>query len=77
LRDDSVGGGSSFVYQRYDLSLTRESVDGLKPGIDKETLESLTEMDEPGNMQLLKELAEIDSMSRIDTKHFPRRFDLK
>jgi predicted acylesterase/phospholipase RssA len=77
LRDDHVGGGASFTYQRYDLSLTRESVDGLKPGIDKETLESLTEMDEPDNMPLLNELAEIDGMSKIEAKHFPKRFDLR
>ena len=76
LLDDSIGGAPRFTYQRYDLTLTRESVDALKPGVDNETLDSLTQMDEPDNMSLLPELAGIDGAQKIKDGHFPKRFDL-
>ncbi len=40
------------------------------------TLESLTEMDEPKNMPLLKELADLDAEGIVDGNHFPEAFDL-
>ena len=76
LLGDSIGGAPRFTYARFDLSLTREAVDALKPGIDDKTLEGLTGMDEPKNMPLLKELADLDAVGKIDEKHFPGRFDL-
>ena len=59
-----------------DLSLRRDCIDALKPGVANDTLESLTEMDEPKNMPLLKELADLDAAGKVDGKHFPAAFDL-
>ncbi|MEJ2541304.1 MAG: patatin-like phospholipase family protein [Gemmatimonadota bacterium] len=76
LRDDFVGGEPHFTYARYDLPLRRDAVDALKPSIDDETLASLTEMDVPENMPLMKELADLDAAERVEDRHFPARFDL-
>jgi predicted acylesterase/phospholipase RssA len=75
LEDDNLGS-PRFTYMRYDLSLCKDDVDALKEGVDEETLESLTEMDIPKNMPILKELAELDAATRIRAGHFPKRFDL-
>lgn len=75
LLGDSIGGVPCFTYARYDLSLTEPSVATLKPGIDAQTLESLTAMDVPRNMPLLKELADADA-ARIAQGHFSASFDL-
>ena len=40
-------------------------------------LGSLTVMDEPKNMRLLHELADLDAAGKIDGKHFPPAFDLR
>ncbi len=66
-----------FTYERFDLSLTRDALAGLKPGISDAALESLTSMDEPDNMALLKTLADLDAAVRIDDRHFPAEFNLK
>ncbi len=76
LGNDFIGGAPQFTYARYDLSLRRDVVDALKPGIANGTLESLTVMDEPKNMPLLKELADLDALGKVDGKHFPAAFDL-
>jgi len=77
LRNDFIGGKAQFTYARYDLPLTRESVDALKPGVSDDQLESLTEMDEPDNMPLLQELSEADADTKVDAQHFPSVFALK
>lgn len=76
LEDDFLGGGPRFTYLRYDLPLQRDAVDALKPGISEERLASLTGMDEPANMPLLRELAELDGANKIREEHFPRALDL-
>ncbi len=77
LKNDFIGGAPSFTYNRYDLSLRRVDVDKLKPGLTRDTLESLTEMDEPKNMPLLKDLADRDAKKKVKDKHFPGAFDLR
>lgn len=76
LIDDRIGRIPQFTYARYDLSFLRADIDMLKPGVTDKTLKSLAEMDEPRNMRLLKELADIDATSKIVPKHFPAIFDL-
>lgn len=76
LGNDFIGGEPRFSYARYDLSLQRGAVKALKRGVAKDTLSSLTEMDEPKNMPLLKELADLDAARKVDKKHFPATFDL-
>jgi len=76
LGNDFIGGAPQFTYARYDLSLQRNAVDALKPGIGNDVLESLTAMDEPKNMPLLKEVADLDAARKVAGKHFPAVFDL-
>lgn len=77
LGNDLLGGAPRFTYQRYQLPLTRESVDALMPGIQDDTLESLKLMDEPHNLELLKDLGEIQASRSVLDQHFPARFDLR
>ncbi len=76
LAEDFIGREPSFAYVRYDLSLQRDTIDALKSGVTSGTLESLTEMDEPNNMPLLNELADLDAANIVDGEHFPAAFDL-
>lgn len=74
--DDFIGGEPRFIYVRYDLPLIRKVVDALKPGLSDDRLEELTAMDQPANMGLLKELAELHAVGKVDGRHFPAVFDL-
>lgn len=76
LIDDRIGRIPQFTYARYDLSFLRDDIDRLKPEVADGTLKTLAEMDEPGNMPLLKELADIDAGSKVAGNHFPTTFDL-
>ena len=76
LEKDFIGDSPQFTYSRFNLSLEPEEIGTLKHGIAKNTAESLIAMDEPKNMPLLKELADIDSSSKVHDKHFPSAFDL-
>lgn len=76
LRQDLLAGTPSFSYQRYQLDLTREGVDALKPGISDKKLAALAEMDKPENMELLKELGERSADMLVHAEQFPPAFDL-
>ncbi len=76
LGNDHIGGQSRFTYTRYNLSLKPTDLCALRPGLSNETRASLTEMDEPDNMALLKELGELDARCKVEEKHFPAVFDL-
>ena len=75
LGSDLLAGKPSFSYHRYQLDLTCEGVDALKPGIAAKTLASLPEMDKPANLDLLKALGELAAAGVCDA-HFPTAFDL-
>jgi predicted acylesterase/phospholipase RssA len=77
MADDRPHGHDLFTYVRYDLHLTPESVGELKSGVLGEDLKSLTEMDEPKNMKVLRELADLDAERRVLDRHFRADFDLK
>ena len=74
---DFVGGDPKFTYSRFNLSLEPKRIDALKSGVSRNTVESLIEMDEPKNMALLRELADLDAMGVVQDKHFPVAFNLK
>lgn len=76
LGNDHVGGAPQFTYARFDLTLLRDAVDALKPGLSDQQLSDLTAMDEPDNMALLWDLAARDARQRISDSHFPAVFDL-
>ncbi len=76
LGKDLLAGKSSVSYCRYQLDLTREGIDALKPDVDDKTLASLREMDRPANLNLLKELGELAAKRSVRKTHFPSVFDL-
>ena len=76
LLADAAAMPPQFSYTRYDLPLDPEEVQQLKPGIGDKTLGSLTEMDEPDNMELLQELAWLDGEKKVAEDHFTAAFDL-
>jgi uncharacterized protein len=76
LEGDLLGGTPVLTYQRYNVSLMPEEVLKLKPDLDKATLKSLPEMDEPANLDILRELGDIAAGARVKEEHFPRQFDL-
>ena len=76
LAGDLLAAEPGFSYVRYDLSLTQEGVDALKPGIPERTLHTLTAMDKPENMATLEELALLDAARKVDSAHFAHEFDL-
>ena len=58
---------------RYDLSLEPSAINALKPDVTSKALETITTMDEPKNMPMLKELADLDATVKVDGRHFPGR----
>ncbi len=76
LGNDFLGGQPQFSYARFDLPLLRDTIVALKPGVPDEQISNLTAMDEPDNMPLLKELAELDALGKVSDIHFPSLFDL-
>lgn len=76
LSGDLLGGTPLLAYQRYNLSLTADKVHKLKPGLTDETIKSLPAMDEPDNLEILRELGKIAAEREVQPDHFPPRFDL-
>lgn len=76
LGGDLLAGTPQFSYRRYQVELTREGVDALKAGVDDKALASLSEMDRPDNLDLLKELGELAAKRGVRKTHFPAAFDL-
>jgi predicted acylesterase/phospholipase RssA len=76
LDKDFIGEEPRFTYVRYDLPLVRHYVNELKPNISEDRIDRLKKMDDPRNMELLKELANQDAIRKINSKHFPASFDL-
>ncbi len=64
------------TYLRYDLALTREAIDPVKPGLSDEAIESLSAMDEPNNLATLKELGDLAAVQGVRAEDFPTNFDL-
>lgn len=76
LDGDVLGGAPLLTYQRYNVSLRPQDVSLLKPGLDQDTLKSLPKMDEPGNLEALRELGDIAAGRQAKAEHFPKPFDL-
>jgi patatin-like phospholipase/acyl hydrolase len=76
LRDDLLASEPLFTYLRYDLSLTPKAIAPLRAGLSEEKIESLSAMDEPDNLETLKELGELAAARQVRNEDFPDRFDL-
>jgi len=76
LSRDQLGGGPLFTYLRFDLPLTRAGIDPLRPGLKSNVIRSLSEMDNPENLDLLRELGEKAGIQQVQPRLFPKTFDL-
>ena len=76
LRDDLLAEEPLFTYLRYDLDLTRDAIEPLKPGFSDDLIDSLGAMDDPDNLQILRELGELGAKRQLREEHFPSHFDL-
>jgi hypothetical protein len=76
LRRDHLAERPLLTYLRYNIELSPGSVHQLKPELAKDTIESLSEMDAPDNMDILHELGKLDADRSIRAESFPAAFDL-
>ena len=76
LRNDLLGPAPLLSYLRYNVTLDAAGVAALKPGVDEKKVESLSAMDDPGNMALLKELGELAAKEQVRAGDYPGVFDL-
>ncbi len=76
LEGDVLGSQPLLAYLRYDVSLVPEEVLRLKPGLTPKTVESLPRMDEPDNLEILRDLGATAAGEQVKPEHFPARFDL-
>lgn len=76
-RHDLVAGAPLLSYLRYNLTLSAREIEGLHPGLSAEQLESLGEMDNPANLDLLLELGEAAAARKVEATDFGSGFDLE
>ena len=76
LQNDLLGGVPVLSYLRYNVDLRGEPVRSLDPTLTEQTIESLSEMDAPANMETLHHLGELAAHRDIQSDHFPPAFDL-
>jgi hypothetical protein len=77
LAEDLVGGAAILSYLRYNVDLTKASVEGLDPQApDAGQIASLSEMDAPENMAYLHKLGALAAARDVRETHFSRAFDL-
>jgi len=76
LRKDVLGAQPLFHYLRYDQALTKAAVKPLKPDLSGTRIKSLSAMDKPDNLGILKELGELAAAQQVRASDFPSGFDL-
>ena len=76
LRDDLLASSPLLTYLRYDLALTADAISPLKPDLRQKEIESLSAMDEPANLEMLKELGELAASRQVHDEDFHHHFDL-
>ena len=77
LAGNLVAGEPVLSYLRYNVTLSADEVEALRPGLAAEQLESLPEMDNPANLDILLELGEAAAATKVDVADFGAAFDLK
>lgn len=76
LRHDLIGGSPLLSYLRYDVDLRAPAVKALDPGIANATIEDLSAMDAPQNMDALHRLGRCAGERDVQAQDFPAHFDL-
>ena len=77
LCDEFLGGKPLLTYLRYNVDLRKENVQKLAPDVtDPETIQSLSAMDAPENMEILHRLGKRAAEQDVRAGDFPAAFDL-
>lgn len=77
LGQDILGGTPLLRYLRYDVDLSRENIRKLDPTLTTpDTIDSLSEMDAPENMEVLHRLGILAGRRDVAASHFEPLFDL-
>jgi len=76
LGGDLLAGAPLLTYLRYNVTLSADEIETLHPGLSERNLESLGEMDNPKNLDLLLELGQTAGGQKVLADHFPPEFDL-
>jgi len=76
LGQDLVAGAPVLSYLRYNVTLSEDEVCALKPGFSPDKVASLSEMDNPENLDVLQQLGEAAAGQKIRASDFPPTFDL-
>jgi len=81
LSDDLLGDRALLSYVRYDMNLTRAGLaplraEGVLEHVTDAQVDTLHEMDNPGNSELLWTLGRMRGRTAIQDDHLPARFDL-
>lgn len=76
LGHDLVAGVPVLSYVRYNVALTEDEVEALHPGLSPDEVASLTEMDNPDNLDVLQALGRAAAGQKIRPADFAPAFDL-
>jgi len=76
LSNDLLTSSPLLTYLRYDLALTADAISPLKPDLTQKEIESLSAMDEPANLETMKELGELAASRQVRDEDFHHHFDL-
>ena len=77
LRNDLIGPTPLLSYLRYNIELEREFLrTELGLNLSPKQVSPLSEMDDPGNMALLKQIGDLVGEKKVEGKDFPEAFDL-
>src|SRR5687768_8205292 len=76
LGADLLAGAPLLTYLRYNVTLSADEIETLHPGLSERNVESLGEMDNPQNLDLLLELGQTAGGQQVHADHFPPEFDL-
>jgi uncharacterized protein len=76
LRHDLIAPAPLISYLRYNVALTKAALAQIGMESDDEKIESLSAMDDPGNMKILQEIGAKAAKQQLRSEDFPSNFDL-
>src|SRR6185503_8591034 len=76
LRGDLIAPAPLLTYLRYNVALTKETLQELGVSVPDEKVESLSAMDDPDNMKTLQEVGAKAAKRLARPTDFPSSFDL-
>jgi len=76
LRNDSMAPEPLLTYLRYNVLLTGDSLASLGMTLPRDKVETLSAMDDPGNMVTLQQVGARAAQQQVRVVDFPASFDL-